>query len=72
MYVFDVQNKDGFVNNGEKLNVTEEGPFVYDMRVRKLNLTWNLTTDEVSYREWTTFEFNAEVRIVVLLVETRG
>ena len=61
MYVFEVLNPDGFVSRGEKLHVKEHGPFVYNMRVRKLNVTFNDTADEVTYREWNTFEFDAAV-----------
>ena len=66
MYIFEVLNPEGFVERGEKLNVTEHGPFVYRMRVQKLNVTYNYTEDTATYREYTTYEFDSGVRVCVI------
>jgi hypothetical protein len=41
------------------------------MRVRKLDANWSDDFTTVTYREWTTFEFNSAVRFAALLPPSR-
>ena len=61
MYVFSVDNPVGFVQRGEKPFMSEHGPFVYRQRLRKLHITFPqpANDDMLSYRLWTTYEFDA-------------
>ncbi|KAK9871468.1 hypothetical protein WA026_012842 [Henosepilachna vigintioctopunctata] len=56
VYIFNVDNPEGILL-GEKPKVTEKGPFVYDAYHWKTDISWN--DDEISFFEWTRFEFNA-------------
>jgi hypothetical protein len=70
MYVFQVDNPDGFVLRGEKPQMSEHGPFVYRQRMRKINITFpppdsSISDDLLSYRLWTTFEFDSNATRVL-------
>jgi hypothetical protein len=57
MYVWSIENPDEFVQQGAKLRIKENGPFVYDQRHQKVNVTFD--GDQVSYQLLKTFAFNS-------------
>mmetsp|Transcript_22974 Transcript_22974/g.58458 ORF Transcript_22974/g.58458 Transcript_22974/m.58458 type:complete len:601 (-) Transcript_22974:188-1990(-) len=59
MYIFEVQNPDGFIN-GDKLEVAERGPFVYRKTWIKWNATFNESDNTVDYRSWVRTDFDPE------------
>uniref|UniRef100_A0A183CNU9 Lysosome membrane protein 2 n=1 Tax=Globodera pallida TaxID=36090 RepID=A0A183CNU9_GLOPA len=58
IWVISVQNPSGVVNDGEKANVTELGPFTYDIRLHKENVTFAHNDSRLFYRNVKTFFFN--------------
>lgn len=60
-YMFDVQNPTEFINRGDPLRVVERGPFVYELVLDHVNVSWWLDpgtlgglkkSDEVRFKTW--------------------
>ncbi|KAL3081328.1 hypothetical protein niasHT_039805 [Heterodera trifolii] len=58
IWVFSVQNPNEIVNKGEKANVTELGPFTYDIRIHKNNVKFGSNDSRLFYRNVKSFFFN--------------
>ncbi|MFX1377240.1 MAG: hypothetical protein ACFFA0_15660 [Promethearchaeota archaeon] len=59
-YMWNLTNPIGFIN-GDKPEYTEIGPYVYREYTTKYNVSFSANWDEVTYKQYQTYEFETEM-----------
>ncbi|KAL3280955.1 hypothetical protein HHI36_004180 [Cryptolaemus montrouzieri] len=59
--IFEVSNAEDVINKGDRPNLTEKGPYVYDEIIRKVNIVFNEDNETITYQRKTELYFNQEI-----------
>eukprot|EP00510_Aplanochytrium_minuta_P001319 CAMPEP_0184009314 /NCGR_PEP_ID=MMETSP0954-20121128/2515_1 /TAXON_ID=627963 /ORGANISM="Aplanochytrium sp, Strain PBS07" /LENGTH=559 /DNA_ID=CAMNT_0026288631 /DNA_START=98 /DNA_END=1774 /DNA_ORIENTATION=- len=63
VFVFNITNPEEILKGGKKPRIKEIGPFTYEQRTRRYNITWHEEGNIIRYQQWTSYVFKPSLSL---------